>query len=82
VYDVIRELPDLPLKKAQIIALGLLQSWQPKKITGKTKKAQIIRDIENACTSVEICSTMYRINLVKEGLGTVSSGWQSKYKDI
>lgn len=82
VYDILRELPDMSVKKAQSIALGLLQSWQPKKITGKTKKDQIIRDIENACTSAEICSTMYRINLVKEGLGTVGSGWQNKYKDI
>ena len=82
VFDILREIPNMPLKKAQTVALGLLQSWEPKKITGKTKKAQIIRDIENAFTSTDICSTMYRINLVKEGLGTVSSAWQNKYKDI
>lgn len=82
VYDILRELPDMSVKKAQSIAIGLLQSWQPKKITGKTKKDQIIRDIENACTSLEICSTMYNINFEKEGLGTVGSAWQSKYKDI
>lgn len=82
VYDIIRELPNMSLKKAQTIALGLLESWQPKKITGKTKKDQIIRDINSACTTIEICSTMYRINFAKENLGTINSAWQSKYKDI
>ena len=82
VYDIIRELPNMNLKKAQTIALGLLESWQPKKINGKTKKDQIIRDINSACTTIEICSTMYRINFAKENLGTINSAWQSKYKDI
>jgi hypothetical protein len=72
----------MPLEKARQTALDLLESWNPKKISGKASKNRVIYDITKSFTSSEICSIMYRLQLAQEGLGTVNSAWQSHYRSI
>lgn len=82
IYDILREMPSMAINKAEKISLAFLESWQPKTSNSKIRKDKIVRDIKNACTSTDICGIMYRINLRKEGLGTVGSAWQKTYREI
>ena len=80
--EILRKMPRMPVDKARSAAIDMVEEWKPKQMQANAKKNQIIRDIKNAFTSSEICRIMYTMQLANEGLGTVDSSWQQKYRNI
>ena len=80
--QIMRDIPRMSLEDAKVSALELLEDWQPTKVQGKASKNRTIYDIQKARTSNEICGIIYRVQMAKEGLGTVGSGWQQHYRNI
>ena len=80
--ETIRNIKDLPLDMVRKVAFSLMERWNPTKISGKTAKNRIIYDIKHAFTSLDICSTMYRLQLANEGLGITDSPWRKHYRNI
>lgn len=74
--DAINDLVNHKLGTAQVNAVLILNTATFK---NGAKKVMLIRDIEKAKTSAEVCRIMYYTYLAGEGLSTVNAPWQQRF---
>lgn len=70
--NVLSKLDKLPLEEARKLSIEMLQSLKENKHGGI---ARLIRDVQAAKNSRDICGIMYRTVLAGEGLRTTTSTW-------
>ena len=71
--DTVRGLEKLSLAEAKKLALGMIEKI---KIKTASKKAHLLKDLNEAPDSGEISRIMWMTILSGEGLSTLNSGWQ------
>ena len=89
-YNILRSIPSLPLFKARDFAIAILREIPVPPMTNSSESAirkrakvnKLIRDIENANSSVSIGKTMWNLDQAKAGLNVANSAWTEHYKSI
>lgn len=71
--DTVRGLEKLNLSEAKKLALSMIEKL---KIKTASKKAHLLKDLNEAPDSREISRIMWMTILSGEGLSTLNSGWQ------
>jgi len=66
----------MPLDQAKQVGFDYIGSIKSKKV----KTTRLMRDIENAPNSAEVCRILYMLELGRQGLTTVGSKWASHYR--
>ena len=75
---ILSQLEKLSLKKAQQLAVSLID----RKKTSKIKVVRLERDIAQAPNSTEVSRIMWNVLLGGEGLSTTDSQWNNFYRNV
>ena len=76
--EILSQLEKLTLKKAQTLAISMID----RKKTSKIKVVRLERDITNAPTPTEVSRIMWNVLLGGEGLSTTDSQWNNFYRNV
>lgn len=74
---VLNKMPAMSKEEALAYAVGI---FEHENFSSKPEaQARLIRDVNEARTSTDICGIMYRVMLAGEGHRTVNSAWKRRY---
>ena len=75
-HDLLRDIERMDCSEARAQCINMVEETSTK----PNKKQALIRDIEEAPNSKELSRIMWNVLLAGEGLSTMNSNWQRKYK--